>query len=307
MSKEKTKESLAEKLKLTTYSEMLGLGDNVAVDENKASVEGKLVELPLSELHTFKNHPFQVLDDAKMEETVESIKQYGVLVPGLVRERKEGGYEILAGHRRRRASELAGKDSMPVLIKNVSDDEAIIIMVDSNIQREDLLPSEKAKAYAMKFEALRHQGKIGGGLSIQQIGESTGESAKTVQRYIQLSRLSDELLQMVDEKKIGFGQGCDLSFLDEAAQSMVYETLVDPNCSISGVQSALMKTNFKDGILTVDKIREILNQKKTEVRKVVINSKRLDSYFTPNYSTEEIEELIIKLLDEWKTKEGSEA
>lgn len=307
MSKEKTRESLAEKLKLTTYSEMLGLGDNVAEDENKASVEGKLVELPLSELHTFKNHPFQVLDDAKMEETVESIKQYGVLVPGLVRERKEGGYEILAGHRRRRASELAGKDSMPVLIKNVSDDEAIIIMVDSNIQREDLLPSEKAKAYAMKFEALRHQGKIGGGLSIQQIGESTGESAKTVQRYIQLSRLSDELLQMVDEKKIGFGQGCDLSFLDEAAQSMAYETLVDTNCSISGVQSALMKTNFKDGILTVDKIREILNQKKTEVRKVVINSKRLDSYFTPNYSTEEIEELIIKLLDEWKTKEGSEA
>lgn len=306
MSKEKTtKESLAEKLKLTSYSEMLGLGDNL---EGEARADGQIIEVPLSELHTFKNHPFRVLEDEKMDETVESIKEYGVLVPGLARERAEGGYEILSGHRRKRASELAGKDSMPMIIKNVSDDEAVVIMVDANIQREDILPSEKAKAYAMKFEALKHQGKDGnGGLTIKQIGETTGESAKTVQRYIQLSRLSDDLLQMVDDKKIGFGQGCDLSFLDGVAQGWVYDTLSETKCSMSGVQSSLIKTNFKEGVLTVEKIWEILNQKKPEARKIVISSKRIDSYFTPNYSTEEIEELIIKLLDEWKTKEGSEA
>ena len=307
MSKEKTtKESLADKLKLTSYSEMFGLGDNLG--ENESKEEGQIIEVPLSELHTFKNHPFRVLEDEKMDETVESIKAYGVLVPGLARERAEGGYEILSGHRRKRASELAGKDTMPVIVKNVSDDEAVVIMVDANIQREDILPSEKAKAYSMKFEALKHQGKDGnGGLTIKQIGETTGESAKTVQRYIQLSRLSDHLLQMVDDKKIGFGQGCDISFLDATAQGWVYDTLSETKCAMSGVQSALIKANFKEGTLTVDKIWEILNQKKPEARKIVINSKCLDSYFTPNYSTEEIEELIIKLLDEWKTKEGSEA
>ena len=237
MSKEKTtKESLADKLKLTSYSEMLGLGDNL--DENDANVEGQIIEVPLSELHTFRNHPFRVLEDEKMDETVESIKAYGVLVPGLARERAEGGYEILSGHRRKRASELAGKETMPVIIKNVSDDEAVVIMVDANIQREDILPSEKAKAYAMKFEALKHQGKDGnGGLTIKQIGDTTGESAKTVQRYIQLSRLSDSLLQMVDDKKIGFGQGCDISFLDDTAQV----------CEISISRSSdrsLMKMNY---------------------------------------------------------------
>ena len=184
----------------------------------------KIVNIPLNELYEFKDHPFRVLDDEKMEETVESIKAHGVLMPGIARPRKEGGYEIISGHRRRRASELAGKAEMPFIIKDYSDDEATVIMVDSNIQREDILISEKAKAYHMKYMAMKHQGTAGG-ISLDVMSEQTGESQKTVQRYIYLARLTDELLGLVDAKKLGVKQGVEISALDTTQQEIVYQVL----------------------------------------------------------------------------------
>ena len=202
-------------IQLTTYDDLLGISNEESVDTEK------IIIVPLNDLYDFKDHPFRVVDDEKMEETTESIKKYGVLVPGIARPRVGGGYEIIAGHRRKRGSERAGKSEMPVIVRNYTDDEATIIMVDSNIQREDILPSEKAKAYFMKYEAMKHQGSKSGGLTLDEIGEKAGESGKTVQRYIWLSRLSDELLELVDNKKIGFMQGVDISFLTEEQQQWV--------------------------------------------------------------------------------------
>ena len=210
----------------------------------------QIVNAPLAELYTFKDHPFRVEDDEKMEETTESIRQYGVLVPGIARPRAGGGYEIIAGHRRKRGSELAGKTEMPVIVRNYTDDEAIIIMVDSNIQREDILPSEKARAYKMKYEAMKHQGKKSGKNTLDEVGEAAGENAKKVQRYIWLSRLSDGLLAMVDNKKLGFSQGVDISFLAEEAQQWVQVTIEEKGCNVSMVQSAKIKEYGKTGELT---------------------------------------------------------
>ena len=203
----------AEKIKLTSYEDLFG--------ETEQDNGEKVVYISLDKLHSFKNHPFHVNDDTKMQETIASVEQYGVLVPGIVRPSKNGTYEIISGHRRCRACELAGMDNMPVLIRNLNDDEATIIMVDSNIQREDILPSEKAKAYRMKYDAMKRQGSKEGGLTLGELGEAAGESAKTVQRYIWISRLSDSLLDMVDAKKIGIMQAVDLSFLSEDAQQWV--------------------------------------------------------------------------------------
>ena len=224
----------------------------------------------LTDLHTFKDHPFRVLDDEKMEETTESIREYGVLVPGLARPRAEGGYELIAGHRRKRGSERAGKEDMPVIVRNYTDDEATIIMVDSNIQREDILPSEKARAYAMKYEAMKHQGRKGGGNTLDEVGESAGESGKTVQRYIWLSRLSDELLELVDKKKIGFVQGVDLSFLSETEQQWVLVILQETGATISTSQSGNLKEHSKKGELTLPMVRLILAVEKKPERKVTI-------------------------------------
>lgn len=215
------KRNLGERIKLQSYDEMFGL-DTISPGDQKP--EGQIVNIPLNELYEFKDHPFRVLDDEKMEETVESIKEHGVLMPGIARPRKEGGYEIISGHRRRRASELAGKTEMPFIIKDYSDDEATVIMVDSNIQREDILISEKAKAYHMKYMAMKHQGTAGG-ISLDVMSEQTGESQKTVQRYIYLARLTDELLGLVDAKKLGVKQGVEISTLDTAQQEIVYKVL----------------------------------------------------------------------------------
>ena len=302
-----SKMNLADKVKLTSYNEMFGLSDEAMVGQNGSGSNGEIQEISLSELHVFHNHPFRVLEDEKMEETVESVKEHGILVPGICRKRPEGGYEILSGHRRKRAAELAGLTTMPMVVKDVSDDEAVVIMVDANIQREDILPSEKAKAYAMKYEALKHQGKEGGGRTDAEIGKASGETARTVHRYIYLSRLNDGLLKLVDEKAIGIVQGADISFLDEVAQSWVLETIMETKCTISNVQSAVIKAKFKDNTLSADMVWDILNQEKPKPRKVVFNSKRLDSYFAPNYSSEQIEEVIIRLLDDWKAKEGGDA
>ena len=294
-----SRRNLGEKIKLTSYDDMFG-----GVDANEVVVEGEIKEIPLSELHTFKDHPFSVIEDEKMAETVESIKKYGVLVPGIARPREAGGYEILSGHRRHHASALAGLETMPMIIKNCTDDEATIIMVDANIQREDVLPSEKARAYKMKFEALKHQGRAGG-ITIEDMAENSGESSKTVQRYIWLANLTDELLKLVDNKKLGFVQGVDISFLSKDKQKWVYDIIQSTGCSISSVQSSEIKELHKAERLTVSTLRKILSNEKVEKRKVTFNAKKLDSYFTPNMSNADIEELIIKLLDEWKEKGGA--
>ena len=251
-------------------------------------------EIPLCELHEFRGHPFKVVDDEKMQETVESIKNYGVLMPGIARPRAEGGYEIIAGHRRRHGCELAGLSTMPMFVRDYTDDEATIIMVDTNIQREDILPSEKARAYSMKYEAMKHQGKV---------GEAAGESGKTVQRYIWLSRLSDELLEMVDKKKIGLVQGVDISFLTEQAQEWVQVIMEETGTNISTVQSAKLKEYGKKGELTMPMVRLILTEEKPKERKVTLKAEKISRYFPEEYSESEIENVIIELLEEWQKKQ----
>ena len=244
-----------------------------------------------------------IINDEDMEETTESISKYGVLVPGIARPRAEGGYEIIAGHRRKRGSERAGKEDMPVIVRNYTDDEATIIMVDSNIQREDILPSEKAKAYAMKYEAMKHQGRKGNGNTLDEVGEAAGESGKTVQRYIWLARLSDELLELVDRKKIGLVQGVDISFLSEDAQQWVLVILEESGANISTVQSAKLKEYGKSGELTLPMVRLILTEEKPKERKVTIKSEKISQFFSEEYSSEEIEGIILQLLEEWQKKQ----
>ena len=294
------KRNLGERIKLQSYDEMFGL-DTISPGDQKQ--EGQIVNIPLNELYEFKDHPFRVLDDEKMEETVESIKAHGVLMPGIARPRKEGGYEIISGHRRRRASELAGKAEMPFIIKDYSDDEATVIMVDSNIQREDILISEKAKAYHMKYMAMKHQGTAGG-ISLDVMSEQTGESQKTVQRYIYLARLTDELLGLVDAKKLGVKQGVEISALDTTQQEIVYQVLSELGSVIDVEQATRIKEAGKKGYLNEAYLRDMLTYVKPPVRKVVFNQKKLDSYFDPTTSNSDIEDLIVKLLDEWKEKGG---
>ena len=243
-------------------------------------------------------------NDEKMQETVESIRNYGVLMPGIARPRAGGGYEIIAGHRRKHGCELAGLSTMPMFVRDYSDDEATVIMVDTNIQREDILPSEKARAYAMKYEAMKHQGKKGSGSSLDEVGEAAGESGKTVQRYIWLARLSDELLDMVDKKKIGLVQGVDISFLTEQAQEWVQVILEETGAAISTHQSAKLKEYGKNGELTLAMVRLILTEEKPKERKVTIKGERISRYFTEEYSSEEIENIIYQLLEEWNAANG---
>ena len=292
------KSGSAAKVRMESFDDLFG---GSAVQES--GVE-QIINAPLAELYTFKDHPFRVEDDEKMEETTESIRQYGVLVPGIARPREGGGYEIIAGHRRKRGSELAGKTEMPVIVRNYTDDEATIIMVDSNIQREDILPSEKARAYKMKYEAMKHQGKKSGKNTLDEVGEAAGENAKKVQRYIWLSRLSDGLLEMVDTKKLGFSQGVDISFLTEEAQQWVQVIIEEQGCNVSIVQSGKLKEYGKSGELTLAMVRMVLSEEKPKERKITIKSDRIGRYFSDSYSNEEIENIIISLLDKWK-EEGA--
>ena len=288
----------ASKVRIDKFEDLFG-----GSAEQESSAE-QIINAPLTDLHTFKDHPFRVEDDEKMEETTESIRQYGVLVPGIARPRAGGGYEIIAGHRRKRGSELAGKTEMPVIVRNYTDDEATIIMVDSNIQREDILPSEKAKAYKMKYEAMKHQGKKSGRNTLDEVGEAAGENAKKVQRYIWLSRLSEGLLAMVDGRKLGFSQGVDISFLSEEAQLWVQAVIEEKSCNISMVQSAKIKEYGKNGELTLAMVRLILAEEKPKERKITIKSDKIGRYFSESYSNEEIENIILSLLDKWK-EEGA--
>ena len=268
--------------------------------ERENGLTPTIKDIPLEKLVPFPNHPFKVRDDEEMNKLVESVSENGVLVPAIVREKDNGDYEIISGHRRKFASEIAGKSTLRCIVSNLDDDAAIVIMVDSNIQREDILPSEKAKAYRMKYDAMKHQGSRTGGLTLEELGETAGESAKTVQRYIWISRLSEPLLDMVDLGKIGIMQAVDISFLSEDAQQWVLITIQDTNAVISKQQSAMLKESDKKGELTFPMVRMLLEKEKPVERKVVIKTERINSYFPDTYSTEDIEKIIFQLLDNWK-------
>lgn len=273
----------------------------------------KVIEVPLAELHPFKNHPFKVKDDDAMMETADSIRQYGVLVPAIARPSPEGGYEIIAGHRRHRASELAEKETMPVIVRSLDDDAATIIMVDSNLQREGLLPSERAYAYKMKLEAIKHQGARTDLTSVQvepklsardRVAKDAGErSGVQVTRYIHLTELIPPLLDMVDEKKIAFNPAYELSFLTKEEQAQLVETMDYEQATPSLSQAQRMKKLSQIGKLTEDEILKIMSEeKKGDLDKVTFTSDTLRKYFPRSYTPKKMEETIIKLLEQWQRK-----
>lgn len=293
-----SKRGLTDRIKLSSYDDIFGEDE-----EKEVTVVEQIKDVPLSELHTFKNHPFKVSDDEKMDEMVESVKEYGILVPAIARPRAEGGYELISGHRRHHAATLAGLETMPVMIRDCNDDEATVIMVDANIQREDISISEKARAYRMKYDAMKHQG-IAGGSSLKEMSDQAGDSMKQIQRYICVSELIDELMYMLDNKKLGMRQGVDLSYLSKDDQKAVYDVITELKAVLSWDDSTRIKEASKKGYLNADYVRDILTHEKVKERRVVINQKKLDDYFEPTMTNEDIEGLIIKLLDEWKAKGG---
>ena len=287
--------------------------DIFQTDQSREEAQQERVqEIPLSELHTFKGHPFKVLDDDAMQKTVESITQFGVMTPAIARPRLEGGYELIAGHRRHHASELAGKETMPVIVRNMDDDAATILMVDSNLQRETLLPSERAFAYKMKLEAIKHQGQrtdltscqIGTKLRAdEQLAEGTGDSARTVQRYIRLTELIPELLDMVDEKKIAFNPAVELSYLKKEEQKDFLEAMDYAQATPSLSQAQRLKKFSQEGKCSLDAMCAIMSEeKKSELDKVTIKNDVLRKYFPKSYTPKQMEDTIIKLLEQWQKK-----
>ena len=285
-------------IQLTSYDELLGL------EESPEKSMNQVVEIELEKLYPFKNHPFHVSDDEKMAETVESIKNYGVLNPALVRPRSEGGYELISGHRRKRGCELCGKTTMPVLVRNYTDDEATIIMVDSNIQREHILPSEKAHAYAMKYEALKHQGVKGRKNTADMVGEMAGDSSRTVQRYIRLSKLVPELLKYVDNGELQLVSAEQLAGLTKEEQKIVLDVIeylvIFPNRQLATKIKELSQT----GNLKKETLYEIFVQRNETRVNVTISSKRIKNYFPEEYTKEQMESVIYELLEEWSHKKG---
>ena len=286
------KERSAAKIKMNSF-------DDLFQADEKAYRSDAVRMIKIEDLHEFKNHPFKVRSDKKMDELKKSIKEHGVLVPGIVRERSSGGYEIVSGHSRKAACESLGIKEMPMLIRDLNDDEAVIVMVDSNIQREDILPSEKARAYRMKYEAIRHQGKKGNSLDV--LSTDLGENAKMIQRYIWLAELSDELITMVDEKILGLVQGVDLSFLKSEEMDWVASVLNKTKVKMSTRMSGEIKRLSKEGNLTEASVWEILVTTEKRPVKVIIKGDILKNYFTDDFTKEDIEKVIISLLDEWKS------
>ena len=294
--------------------ELASVDDLFSTEEGRQDAKlEKIQEIPLSELHPFRNHPFKVKDDEAMMETADSIKQYGVLVPAIARPDPEGGYELVAGHRRRRASELAGKETMPVIVRDLDDDAATIIMVDSNLQRENLLPSERAFAYKMKLEAIKHQGARTDLTSVQveqklsardQVAKEAGErSGIQVMRYVRLTELIPELLDMVDEKKIAFNPAYELSFLKPDEQQMLVETMDYEQATPSLSQAQRMKKFSQEGKLSEDVMLAIMSEeKKGDLDKVTLSSDTLRKYFPKSYTPAKMQETIIKLLEQWQKK-----
>lgn len=290
---------------LTSYDDIFG------PEETYERVQ----EIPLEELHPFKNHPFKVIDDEAMLRTVESVARYGVLAPAIARPRGEGGYELVAGHRRHHASELAGKETMPVIVRELDDDAAIILMVDSNLQREKILPSERAFAYKMKMDAIKHQGsrsdltsgQVVQKSSLEQIAEGTGESYKQVQRYIRLTELIPELLKMVDDGVIKFNPAVELSFLKKVEQENFIEAMDYSQNTPSLSQAQRLKELSQDGKCTLEAMCAVMDeQKKEELDKVVIKNDVLKKYFPKSYTPKQMESTIIKLLEQWQKKRNRE-
>ena len=294
--------------------ELASVDDLFSTEEGRQDAKlEKIQEIPLSELHPFRNHPFKVKDDEAMMETADSIKQYGVLVPAIARPDPEGGYELVAGHRRRRASELAEKETMPVIIRDLDDDAATIIMVDSNLQRESLLPSERAFAYKMKLEAVKHQGartdltsrQVGekSQTSIQKVADQAGESQRQVQRYIRLTELIPELMDMVDEKKIALNPAYELSFLKKEEQVDLLDAMDSEQATPSLSQAQRLKKYSQEGHLTLDMMRVIMGEeKKSDLDRVTFTSGTLRKYFPKSYTPQRMQETIIKLLEAWQKK-----
>ena len=293
--------------------ELASVDDLFSTEEGRQDAKlEKIQEIPLSELHPFRNHPFKVKDDEAMMETADSIKQYGVLVPAIARPDPEGGYELVAGHRRHRASELAEKETMPVIVRDLDDDAATIIMVDSNLQRESLLPSERAFAYKMKLEAMKHQGErvdltssqVGTKLRAdEKVAKDSGESRNQVQRFVRLTNLVPELLDMVDEKKISFNPAVELSYLDEKQQQDFLEAMDASQNAPSLSQAIRIKKLAQQGEFDYDAVYNIMNEeKKSELDTVTIKNETLRKYFPRNYTPRQMESIIIKLLDQWQLK-----
>ena len=275
----------------------------------------KVTDMPLSELHPFPDHPFQVRDDDAMKETVESIKEYGVLVPAIVRPRADGGYELISGHRRKHACELAGLPTMPVIVRDLDDDAATIIMVDSNIQRENILPSERAKAYKMKLEAIKRQGartdltsrQVVGKLetleSAELVGKEAGESGRQVQRFIRLNELTPQLQQMVDDKKIAMTPAVELSYLKPEEQTLLLDTIESEQATPSLSQAQRLKNFSQEGHLNEDSMLAIMSEeKKPEKNDLTIKADKLQKYFPKSYTPQQMEQVIIRLLDGWQKK-----
>ena len=300
--------SSAKKVELAPYDDLFSTEES----RQDAKLE-KIQEIPLSELHPFKGHPFKVKDDEAMMETADSVRQYGVLVPAIARPDPEGGYELVAGHRRHRASELAEKETMPVIVRDLDDDAATIIMVDSNLQRESLLPSERAFAYKMKLEAMKHQGermdltcsqvgnKSAGKKSSELLAEQVGQSKNQIFRYIRLTELIPKLLDLVDEKKIAFNPAYELSFLKKEEQLQLLDAIGSEQATPSLSQAQRLKKFSYEGHLSIDVMRAILGEeKKSDLDRVTFTSDTLRKYFPKSYTPAKMQETIIRLLERWQ-------
>lgn len=284
--------------------------DIFQTEENRADAQRERVqEIPLDQLKPFKNHPFKVRDDQRMLDTVDSIREYGVLVPAIARPDPEGGYELISGHRRKRGCEMAGLQTMPVIIRDLDDDAAVLVMVDSNIQREELLPSERAFAYKMKLEALKHQGarsdltsmQVAQKLSVQKVGDDAGVSKDQVRRFIRLTELISELLDMVDERKLAFNPAVEVSYLKRDEQRMLLEAMDAEQTTPSLSQAQRLKKFSQEGRLTEEAMSAIMGEeKKSDMDKVTLRSDTLRRYFPKSYTPKQMEQTIIKLLDVWQ-------
>ena len=294
-----------------------GADDIFSTEESRQEQQREQVQqIPIGELFPFKNHPFKVLDDESMQRTVESVEQYGVLSPLIARPRPEGGYEIISGHRRQHAAQLAGLDTLPVIVRNMDDDAAVLLMVDSNLQRENILPSERAFAYKMKLEALKNQGarsdltcgqfghKLIGAKARDIVADESGDNARNVQRFIRLTSLIPELLDMVDEKKIAFNPAVELSYLDESQQRDFLEAMNDTQNAPSLSQAQRLKRLAQEGHFSYDVAFAVMGEeKKDELDKVVIKNDTLRKYFPRSYTPKQMEDTIIKLLEQWQRKQ----
>jgi len=298
--------SSAKKISLISVDDLFSTEES-RVDDHRE----KIVDIPLTELHPFKDHPFKVIDNDAMFDTAESIKQYGVLVPAIARPREDGGYELVSGHRRKRACELASLETMPVIIRNLDDDAATIIMVDSNLQRENILPSERAFAFKLKLEAIKRQGsrtdltstQVAQKLSAEKVGESAGISKDQVRRYIRLTELVPELLSMVDEKKIAFNPAVELSYLKSDEQLLLIDAMDTEQATPSLSQAQRLKKFSAEGNCTLEAMCAIMSEeKKGEPDKVTLTGDKIKKYFPKNYTPQQMEATIIKLLEGWHKK-----